>query len=107
MVERPHFVMGKHLQIVDPTIGEGRGVKTKVDIEAETCLGEYKGERIEGTAPDCLTGRGDKVLYIKGGEADSKTGRGVWVEGGKKGEYSELYQRSPSPGGLRRDHPPG
>ena len=31
VVERPHFVMGKHLQIVESTIGEGRGVKTKVD----------------------------------------------------------------------------
>ena len=30
VVERPHFVMGKHLQIVESTIGEGRGVKTKV-----------------------------------------------------------------------------
>ena len=107
VVERPHFVMGKHLQIVGSTIGEGRGVKTKVDIEADTCLGEYKRERIEGTAPDCLTGRGDKVLCINGGGADSKTGRGIWVEGGKRGVYSEPYQRSPSPGGLRRDHPPG
>ena len=85
VVERPHFVMGKHLQIVESTIGEGRGVKTKVDIEADTCLGEYKGERIEGTAPDCLTGRGDKVLCIEGGGANSKTGRGVWVDGGKRG----------------------
>ena len=84
VVERPHFVMGKHLQIVESTIGEGRGVKTRVDIEADTCLGEYKGERIGGTAPDCLTGRGDKVLCIKGGQADSKTGRGVWVDGGKR-----------------------
>ena len=67
VVERPHFVMGKHLQIVESTIGEGRGVKKKVDIEADTCLGEYKGERIEGTALDCLTSRGDKVLCIKGG----------------------------------------
>ena len=65
------------------TIGEGRGVKTKVDIEADICLGEYKGQNIEGTAPHCLRGRGDKVLCIKGGGADSKTGRGVWVDGGR------------------------
>ena len=87
VVERPHFVMGKHLETVESTIGEGLGVKTKVDIEADTCLGEYKGERIEGTAPDCLTGRGDKVLCIKGGGADSKTGRGVWVDGGRSGIF--------------------
>ena len=87
VVERPHFVKGKHLKIVESTIGEGRGVKTKVDIEADTCLGEYKGERIEGTAPDCLTGRGEKVLCIEGGGADSKTGRGVWVDGGKRGNF--------------------
>ena len=84
VVKRPHFVMGKHLEIVVSTIGEGAGVMTKVDIEADTCLGEYKGERIEGTAPDCLTGRGDNVLCIKGGGADSKTGRGVWVDGGRR-----------------------
>ena len=84
-VERPHFVMGKHLQIMESTIGEGQGVKSKVDIEADTCPGEYKGGRIEGTAPDCLTDRGDKVLCIKGGGADSKTGRGVWVDGGRRG----------------------
>ena len=94
VVERPHFVMGKHLHIVESTIGEGRGVKTKVDIAADTCLGEYKGERIEGTAPDCLTGRGDKVLCIKGGGADSKTGRGVWVDGGKRGNiFSRINAR--------------
>ena len=87
VVERPHFVMGKHLQIVESTIGERRGVKTKVDIDADTCLGEYKGERIEETAADCLTGRGDKVMCIKGGGADSKTGRGVWVDGGKSGIF--------------------
>ena len=80
VVERPHFVMGKHLQMVESTIGEGRGVKTKVDIAADTCLGEYKGERIEGTAPDCLTGRGDKVLCIKGGG-----GRFKYWEGGLGG----------------------
>ena len=95
VVERPHFVMGKHLQIVESTIGEGRGVKTKVDIEADTCLGEYKGERIEGTAPDCLTGRGDKVLCIKGGGADSKTGRGVWVDGGKRGNILSRINARP------------
>ena len=95
VVERPHFVMGKHLQIVESTIGEGRGVKTKVDIEADTCLGEYKGERIEGTAPDCLTGRGDKVLCIKGGGADSMTGRGVWVDGGKRGKILSRINARP------------
>ena len=67
---------------------------TRVDIAADTCLGEYKGERIEGTAPDCLTGRGDKVLCIKGGGADSKTGRGVWVDGGKRGNiFSRINAR--------------
>ena len=95
VVERPHFVMGKHLQIVESTIGEGRGVKTKVDIAADTCLGEYKGERIEGTAPDCLTGRGDKVLCIEGGGADSKTGRGVWVDGGKRGNILSRINARP------------
>ena len=84
VVEQPHFVMGKHLETVESTIAEGLGPKMKVDIEADTCLGEPKGERIEGTAPGCLTGRGDKVLCIKGGGADSKTGRGVWVDGGRR-----------------------
>ena len=83
------------LQIVESTVGEGRGVKTKVDIEADTCLGEYKGERIEGTAPDCLTGMGDKVLCIKGGGADSKTGRGVWVDGGKRGNILSRINARP------------
>ena len=107
VVERRGFVMGKHLQIVESTIGEGRGVKMKVDIEADTCLGEYKGERIEGTAPDCLTARGDKVLCIKGRGADSKTGRGVWVDGGRRKNILSRINARPPPGGLRRDHPPG
>ena len=77
VVEWRGFVMGKHLQVVVCMIGVGQGVETKVDIEADTCLGEYKGERIEGTAPESLTGRGDKVLCIKGGGADSRTRRGV------------------------------
>ena len=67
MVERRDFSMKKHLEVVVSTIGEGRGLKAKVDIQADTCLGEYKGERIEGTAPDCVTGRGDKVVCIEGG----------------------------------------
>ena len=95
VVERRGFVMEKHLEIVVSTIGEGRGVKTKVEIEADTCLGEYKGERIEGTAPDCLTGRGDKVLCINGGVADSKTGRGVWVDGGRRGNILSRINARP------------
>ena len=95
VVERRGFVMGKHLEVVVSTIGEGRGVKTKVDIEADTCLGEYKGERIEGTAPDCLTGRGDKVLCIKGGGADSKTWRQVWKDGGRRGNILSRINARP------------
>ena len=70
---------------MESTIGEGQGVRTKVDIEADTCLGEYKGERIEGTAPDCLMGRGDKVLCIKdGGQIQRLGGEFGWtaVKGG-------------------------
>ena len=95
VVERQGFVMGKYLEIVVSTIREGRGVKEKVHIEADTCLGEYKGERIEGTAPDGLTGRGEKVLCIKGGGADSKTGRGVWVDGGRRGNVLSRINARP------------
>ena len=95
VVERRGFRMGKHLEVVVSTIGEGRGVKTKVDTEADTCLGEYKGERIEGMAPDCLTGRGDKVVCIKGGGADSRTGRGVWVGGGRRGNILSRINARP------------
>ena len=95
VVERRGFVIGKHLEVVVSTIGEGRGVKTKVDIEADTSLGEYKGERIEGTAPDCLTGRGDKVLCIKGGGADSRTWRGIWVDGGRRGNILSRVNARP------------
>ena len=95
MVERRGFVMGKHLEVVVSTIGEGRGVKTKVDIEADTCLREYKGERIEGTAPDCLRGGGDKVLCISGGGADSKIGRGLWVDGGGRGNILSCINARP------------
>ena len=95
VVERRHFSMKKHLEVVVSTIGEGRGVKAKVDIEADTCLGEYKGERIEGTAPDGLTGRGDKVVCIQGGRADSRTGRGVWVDGGRRGNILSRINARP------------
>ena len=95
MVERRNILMGKHLEVVVSTIGEGWGVKAKVDIEADTCLREYKGERIEGTAQDCLTGRRDKVLCIEGRGADSRTGRGVWVDGGRRGNILSRINAHP------------
>ena len=97
VVERRDFSMKKHLEVLVSTIGEDRGVKAKVNIEADTCLGEYKGKRTEGTAPDCLTGRGDRVVCIEGGGADSRTGRGVWVDGGRRGNTLSRINAGPRP----------
>ena len=85
VVERRDFSMKKHLEVVVSTIGEGRGVKAKVDIEADTCMGEYKGERIEGTAPDRLTGGGIRLCASRaGGQIQGLGGGFGWtgVEGG-------------------------